>query len=126
MTDGGAISFVNTGLPLVILGALAALLPFALVPSGTRRHWQAAVGVWGTAGIVLLAGAAIFGVLYGIAGAGVGAALGDAPLATGAFFLKLSAHAAVAWGPVLALTWLVLAQRVERRKGEDAARKEDE
>lgn len=126
MNGSGAISFVNTGLPLVILGALAGLVPFALVGRKTRRHWEVAVGIWASAGIVLLAGAVIFGLLYGVGGVGVGTALGTAPLATGAFFLKLSGYAALAWGPVLALSWLVLAQRVERRKGEDKARKGSE
>ena len=51
----------------------------------------------------------------------VGAAFGDAPLATGLFFLRLSGTAAVAWVPVLLLTWLGLAQLVEKRKGRDKA-----
>jgi len=116
------IGWVNTGMPLVLLGLLAAGLPWLLAPGESRSHLQVAVAVWAAAGLVLLAGAVIFAAIYGARGVGVVAALAAAPLATGLFFLRLSGFAALVWGPVLMLAWLGLAQRVERRRGEDRAR----
>lgn len=117
------ISLLNTGVPLAALGALAVLVPMLLVPGRVRSQVEVALGVWGAAGIVLLAGVAVFAGVYAAQGVGVGAAFGEAPLATGWFFLKLSGKAAVLWGPVLALAWLGLAMRVEKRKGEDRVRR---
>ncbi len=119
------ISLLNTGLPLLVLALLAIALPVLLVPKSTMRHWEVAVAVWASAGFLLLAGAAVFGVIYGLGGVGVKTAFAEAPLATSWFFLKLSGYAAVAWVPVLGLTWLTLAQRVERRKGEEALKRGD-
>ncbi len=120
--NAAPISVLNTGLPLLLLGALALLLPFAMVRRDSRAHLEVAVGIWASAGLLLLAGAGVFAAVYAAEGARVGAALSDAPLATGWFFLKLSGYAALVWGPVLALAWLGLAQRVEKRKGADRAR----
>jgi len=120
--DRAAISFLNTGLPLLILAGLAVAVPLLLVPRGTRRQWELAVAIWAAAGILLLAGAAVFGAIYALGGVPVGAAFAEVPLTTTWFFLKISGSAAVAWAPVLALTWFGLAQRIEKRKGEDAMR----
>ncbi|WP_172299534.1 hypothetical protein [Pseudoruegeria sp. HB172150] len=122
MIDAKPISFLNTGVPLILLGALAVLIPLLMVPRGTRSQVEVAVGIWASAGMLLLAGLAVFAVIYAVEGIGVWSAFGKAPLATGWFFLTLSGYAAVAWGPVLLLTWLGLAQRVEKRKGEDRAK----
>lgn len=118
------ISLLNTGVPLIVLGALAVLLPLMLVPRGTRKQWEVAVAIWGAAGLLLLAGGAVFAAVYAVEGIGVGAAFGEAPLATGWFFVRQSGLAAVAWVPVLLLTWFGLAQRVEKRKGEDRVRED--
>ncbi|MAQ85270.1 MAG: hypothetical protein CMH12_18765 [Maritimibacter sp.] len=115
------ITFFNTGLPLIVLAALAIVVPLVMVPRGTRRQWEVAVAIWASAGMVLLAGAVVFAVIYALGGIGVAEAFGDAPFATGLFFLRLSGTAAVAWVPVLLLTWLGLAQLVEKRKGRDKA-----
>ena len=103
------------------MGVLAIIVPIVMLPRGSRRQWEVAVAIWASAGMVLLAGAVVFAVIYAIGGVAVGAAFGDAPLATGLFFLRLSGTAAVAWVPVLLLTWLGLAQLVEKRKGRDKA-----
>ncbi|WP_425052939.1 hypothetical protein [Psychromarinibacter sp. S121] len=119
MMHTAPITFFNTALPLVLLAALAVIVPLLMVPRGTRKHWEVAVGIWASAGMVLLAGGAVFAAIYALGGVGVGTALRAAPLATGWFFLRLSGTAAVAWVPVLLLTWLGLAQVVEKRKGRD-------
>ena len=121
MMHTAPITFFNTGLPLIVLAALAIVVPLVMVPRGTRRQWEVAVAIWASAGMVLLAGAVVFALIYALGGIGVAEAFGDAPLATGLFFLRLSGAAAVAWVPVLLLTWLGLAQLVEKRKGRDKA-----
>ncbi|MFN3210482.1 MAG: hypothetical protein ACE369_16045, partial [Roseovarius sp.] len=40
-------------------------------------------------------------------------------------YLRSSLGAVAVWGPVLAFVWLGLAQRVERLRGEDVVRGED-
>ncbi|MDJ0825249.1 MAG: hypothetical protein QNJ16_07085 [Rhodobacter sp.] len=122
MIQAEPIGLWNTGLPLVVLGALAVALPWLLVRRATRSHREVAVTIWSSAGLLLIAGAAVFAVLYAVRGAGVAAALAEAPLATAWFFLRLSGFAAVVWAPLLGLVWLGLAQGVERRRGEDVAR----
>ena len=116
------IGFLNTGVPLVILGLLSVGLPWVLVRKGTRSHWEVGLSIWASAGFLLLAGAGIFAAVYGLRGIGVGAAFTAAPLATAWFFLRLSGYAAMLWVPVLALVWFAMAQRVEKRRGEDLAR----
>lgn len=116
------ISFLNTGLPLILLGALAVALPYVLVPRATRKHWEVAVAIWAAAGFLLLAGAFVFAAIYGWQGKPIGAAFAEAPLATLWFLLGVSGYAVVAWGPILLLVWFGLAQRVEKRKGEDGMR----
>lgn len=116
------IGWWNTGLPLVVLGVLALVLPHLLVARGTRSHRVVLVGVVISAGLVLVAGEVVFAVIYGASGVGVWEAFRQAPLATGGFFLRLSGFAALVWGPLLVLVWLGLAQGVEKRKGEDEVR----
>jgi hypothetical protein len=123
--NAAPVSLLNTALPLALLAVLALLLPLGLVRRQTRSHVEVLVGLWAAAGLLLLAGAGVFAAVYAIEGGRVGAAFADAPLAAGWFFLKLSGYAALVWGPVLALVWLGLAQRVERYKGADRARDDE-
>jgi len=51
-------------------------------------------------------------------------AIFDSPIAVAAFFAKLSMRAGIVWVPILALTWFVLAQGVEKRKGQRQAQGE--
>ena len=126
MIEAEPIGLWNTGAPLVLLGALAAGLPWLLAGRQTRSQREVAVAVWASAGMLLLAGAAVFAVVYELRGVGVRAAMSAAPLATTGFFLRLSGFAALIWGPLLALVWLGLAQGVEKRKGEDVVRLDSE
>lgn len=123
MITAQPIGFLNTGLPLAVLAALALGVPRLLVRRGTRAHGDIAIAMLGSVLILLVAGQLLFALLYIIAGIDVVTAFRQAPLATGGFFLRLSAFAALIWGPVLALVWLGMAQRVESLRGNDRMRK---
>lgn len=116
------IGWWNTGFPLLLLGALALGLPRWLVARATRSQREVALAVWASAGLLLVAGAIVFAAIYSARGVGVWAAFSAAPMASAWFFLRLSGFAALAWGPVLALVWLGMAQAVEKRRGEDVVR----
>lgn len=116
------IGWANTALPLVLLCALALLLPRLTVPRGTRSHGAVARGVLLAAGGVLAAGVAVFAGAYAARGAEIGRAFAAMPVATGLFFLRLAGLSMLAWAPVLGLVWLSEAQGVERRRGEDLMR----
>lgn len=123
MIEAEPIGWSNTGLPLALLGLLAVLIPWVLVRRETRSHLEVAVTIWASAGLLLVAGAVIFAMIYAGQGKPVGALLSEAPLATFWFFLRQSGYAALVWVPILALTWLGLAQGVEKRRGEDIAKR---
>lgn len=119
------ISWTNSILPMAIIGALAVIVPWRLVRRGTRSHWEVALTVWASAGVMLIVSGSVFAALYAARGHEVGAAFGEAPFATAWFFMKISGYAAILWVPILALVWFGMAQRVERRRGEDRARQRD-
>lgn len=125
MTAAQPITFVNTGLPVILLCGLAALLPRPIAGRSTRRQADLVKAVVIVAAITLATGLVLFALIYVTSGVPVGAAMAKAPGATISFFLRRSALAAIAWAPILALTWYVLAQGVERRKGADQARRKD-
>ena len=116
------IGLANTGLPLAVLVGFAALLPRLFVERDTRSQRRLARGVLFSATSLLVIGMAVFGVTYALRGSPVGAALLQTPLTAGLVLLRLSAISAIIWLPILGLTWLVMAQAVERRRGEDVAR----
>ena len=122
MIEPHPIGLTNTLLPLGALAAAAAVLPMTLVPRATRSHREVALGIGASGALLVVLGAGMFGLLYALRGVGVGAALAEAPLATAWFLVQRSAGAALVWGPVLALIWLSLAQRVERLRSEDGMR----
>jgi len=116
------ITFALT-LPLGLMAALAVLFPRALTPRRTLSQRRLALSVALTVVGLVLAGMLLFADLYARQGAQIVPALRDD---TGATLVRLfwaSLQAAIVWGPVLALTWLVMAQAVEKRRGQDAARK---
>lgn len=116
------IGWVNTGLPLVVLAGLAGVLPRFLVSGDTRSQQAVMVSIFGSAVGLLISGGLVFAAVYGLGGVGIGAAFSNTPVATGVFFLRLSALAALLWGPVLGLVWFSMAQGVEARRGADIAR----
>ncbi len=120
------IGFWNTGVPVLVLGALAVLVPRWLCPPRTRSQGEVAVAIWAAAGVLLLVGAGLFVLIYAVSGTDVWGAFALAPVSTSMFFLWLSGFSALVWVPILALVWLGLAQGVEKRKGEDVALTEKE
>lgn len=111
------IGLLNTGLPVVVLLAVAIGLPLLLVRTNTRRHEQVWSAIAMTALVLLMLGTNLFGITYALRGHSVGAALVADPGAVAWYFLRLAGMAAIIWVPVLALVWFSLAQRVERNKG---------
>lgn len=117
-----SVTLWNTGLPLLILAGVAAVVPWVLVSRETRSQGRVAL-VIATTAVFMVGMSAIVMSLFDkrVIDAGDTAA-GQGVLAW--MYLRASMGAVVAWGPVLVLVWLGLAQRVERRKGEDMARGE--
>lgn len=122
MINAAPVGWWNTGVPLVLLCSLALVLPHLVVRRKTRMHRDVFAAIAVAAALVLVAGEVVFALIYAAGGVDVWSAFLQAPLATGAFFLRLSAYAALVWAPLLALVWLGLAQGVEKRKGEDQMR----
>ena len=115
------ITFLNTGLPVMVMALAAWWVPLYL---SRRAHSQQALmrAILTSALSVLIMGAVIFAGIYQAGGIPVLAALLDQPTVVGGYFARLSLIAGIIWAPVLALAWYVLAQGVERRKGEAIAR----
>lgn len=112
----------NTGLPLLIMGALGWLLPRMLVPEGTRSHQRVALGV--VLSIVgLIAASALVLVAFDSAAYRGVMDVGGVMLAT-EIALRNSALFAVAWAPIVALSWFNMAQWFEVQRGKDLARED--
>lgn len=121
----GSVAFLQSvALPVICLGLAALILPRVLTPMDTRSHRRLAVSILVSALLLLLIGAALMAALYHNGGQPVGAVLTQAPAVGALFFLKRSAMAALVWGPVLALNWIGLAQRIEMLKSRDGMREE--
>ena len=121
MIPAQPITFLNTGLPVMVMALAAWWVPLYLA---RHAHNQQALmrAILTSALGVLILGAVIFAGIYQTGGIPVLAALLDQPTVVGGYFARLSLIAGIIWGPVLALAWYVLAQGVERRKGEAIAR----
>lgn len=113
MMNYADIGLANTFLPLAGLVALALLLPLWTVPKGTRSQARLTGGMVLTAGLTFAAALALFAVLHAMAGN---------TLRLGAV-ARAAALSALAWGPLWALAWLARAQGVEKRRGEDMAKR---
>jgi len=118
-----AIGWWNTGMPLVVLGVLALILPRVFVGRRTLSQGRVAFGILASALVLWIVGAVIFAGFSADGGARVFEAWRAEPRLTAVVFLGKSAYAALVWVPVLALVWFALAQAVEARKG--AAMAED-
>lgn len=120
MTDT-AISFGNTLVPMVVLALISAVLPYALTPRECRSQRRVMLSV----GLAALAMLVISGLVFSLfdtreipeGGAAV-------TILVVWLYVKSSFGAVAVWGPVLALAWLGLAQRVEQRRGEEMARRD--
>ncbi|MEO9574746.1 hypothetical protein [Tateyamaria sp.] len=110
----------NTGLPLLILGALGWLVPRTFVSTDTRSHGSVAVAVVASA-IALVAISALVLVAFDTLAYQSAMAVGGAFLVA-EIALRGSVLFAIAWGPMLLLSWFNLAQRVEVQRGKDMAK----
>jgi hypothetical protein len=120
--DPQPITLLNTGLPLVVLGAAGAVVPHLLLPLHTRSLALLAVVAFLSVPILFLIGMVVFGLVMWAEGANVAGALAAAPgyvLGQLAWSAMLSS---LVWGPALVLSALSLAQRIERVRGEDIVR----
>lgn len=117
------ITLVNTALPLGLLGAAGIALPRLLLPGQTRTLSRLA---WVTALCVPVLFLIAMAVLAGVrtaAGTDLAGALGAAPGHVLGDLARSALMSSLVWGPALFLSALSLAQRVERLKGEDMARR---
>lgn len=117
------VTLLNTALPLGIIGAAGIVLPRLLLPAATRSlsrlAWVAAACV----PLMILVAMAVFLAVRWAAGADVPGALAAAPGFVLGELARSAAMSTLVWGPALALSTLSLAQRVERLRGEDTARR---
>lgn len=116
------IGWVNTGMPVVVLAGLAVGLPRLLVASETRSQVAVSFGIGLTALALLVVGGLLFAAIHVMRGNDVAGAISADTALTLGYLGGLSAKATLIWGPVLALVWFSLAQRVEKHRGEDVAR----
>jgi hypothetical protein len=118
------VTLLNTALPLAVIGTAGIVLPRLLLPARTR---SLALLAWVSAACVpLLAilAMAVFLAARWAAGADIPGVLAAAPWLVIGELARSAAMSTLAWGPALALSVLSLAQRIERLKGEDMARRE--
>ncbi len=113
----------NTGLPLLVLGALGWVVPRLLVSDMTRSHMAVAIAVI-CAVLFLVAFSALVLVALDV-GAYQRALQMGGPLLVAEIALRNSLLFAVSWAPMLLLSWFNMAQRVERWRGRDLASEGD-
>lgn len=117
-----SVTLVNTGLPLLIIGGLAALLPWVLTPRKTRSHGRVLLSILLSVLLLLAASAGVFALFDKRSLLG-GQGLAEQG-AVAWMYLRTSLAAVAVWGPVLVFIWLGLAQRVERLRNRDIVRGE--
>lgn len=118
------ITFANTGIPIIVIGTLALVVPFVLVPRQSRRQVEVAVWIFASAGVLYVSSAFV---LWASDPRGFGAGLiietSDARWGTLLrLYLQSAAPFALLWAPILAIVWFGKAQRVERLKSDDTVR----
>lgn len=113
------ITLWNTGVPLTIAGALGWAVPRFISPSRTRSHGTVAIAVGASALVLVLVSAALFAALQ--PGKFADAAEMGGLLLAIEIAVRGSILFAVAWAPIMLLSWFNLAQRVEHWRGKDMA-----
>lgn len=101
----------GTLLPLALLAAGGALVPLALYRLHGPRLLPLALNLLASALLLVIAGSAVFAVLY----AAEGADLARRPVAAALHFLRLGLSSSLVWLPILLLTGIALGQRSEAR-----------
>jgi hypothetical protein len=102
---------LGTLLPLVLLAMGGALVPVALYRLHGPGLLPLALNLLASALLLVLAGGAVFAVLY----AAEGVDLARHPAASALHFLRLGVSSSLVWLPVLLLAGLALGQRSEAR-----------
>ncbi|MCX7644484.1 MAG: hypothetical protein N2Z62_04205 [Rhodobacteraceae bacterium] len=118
------VTLLNTALPLGIIGTAGAVLPRLLVPAGTRSLARLAWVAGACVPLMLVFAAAVFLALRRAGGADLAGAFAAAPGPVLGELARSAAMSTLVWGPALALSALSLAQRIERLRGEDMARRQ--
>ena len=113
------ISFTNTGLPMLILGTLAVVLPFLLIAKDTRSHGRVALGVTLTATVVVIVGTLVL-ILFDPRDIGTEGGWGILIQ----MYFRASLPLAMFWAPLLGLVWFTKAQRVEMLRNRDIVRED--
>lgn len=115
------IDFWNTALPLALIAGATVVLPFLLIPWRTRSH-RRVVGGMALCALLMIGVSAGVSALFDKRGIAAGIEImGLWPYVW--FMILSSLKSALLWVPLLALFWFNAAQRVERLRGEDMARK---
>ena len=102
---------LGTLLPLALLAAGGALVPLALYRLHGPSLFPLVLNLLVSALLLVVAGSALFAVLY----AAEGVDLARRPGAAVLHFLRLGLSSALVWLPVLLLTGIALGQRSEAR-----------
>ncbi len=123
MNAPAPIGFANTGLPLTLLLLGTLLLPRLFAGPATLSQARLALAVLATAAALVVLGAVIFALVYMLGGVSLAGPFSVDPAGMIGFFLGRSLGAALFWGPILVLVWFVRATGVERRKGQEIARR---
>lgn len=113
----------NTGVPLLILGILGWVIPRILVTEATRSHVAVAVAVL-CAVALLIAISALVLVAFDFTAYRQALQMGGVVLVA-EIALRSSILFAVAWVPMVLLSWFNMAQRVEMWRGKDMASEAD-
>jgi hypothetical protein len=117
-----SVTLLNTGLPLLIIGGMAAVLPWLLTPRETRSHGRVLVSVVASASLLVGLSAGVFALFDKRSLLGGQGLVGQGAVVW--MYLRTSLAAVAVWGPVLVFIWLGLAQRVERLRNRDIVRSE--
>lgn len=114
-----SIGWWNTGMPLLVLGGLAIVLPRLMIDRQTRSHLNVARGMLGVAVLLLLIGVVLSMVVTAARGFDALGNLWEDPMTSLWMHSRLSLLGGIVWGPLLALVWFAQAQAVEARRGQD-------
>jgi hypothetical protein len=117
VNDAYTVNFWNAGLPMLIIAALAVLLPGLFAPKLNTSQRSLAWAIFKTAVICYAVGAVISAILYASINNGTWTEFLQDPIGRSNFYLSRSIWFSILWLPILLFVWLIRAQRVEATKG---------
>lgn len=119
-----AVTFTNTIVPMIAVVALVIALPQVLYRDGGSQRMLSMAILWTAIAAFAFGGLVVF-LLYAALDPDQFRTLIADPAGRIKFYLGRSLLFIMLWGPVLALVWLVKAQRIEERKGMRMGRDEE-